>query len=191
MSIHRIIVTATYLNQRAQNVLHFQIPDGSMTDAQITDEIKTNWVTQLKALQNSLLLYQTISTQRISGTVTVPSVLSIVGYTGDLVGPGYHPCIAGIFSIRTATAGRHGRGRFYLGGIHGATVLNGIYETNAFAAFNTKAGLLQSRYKSGGTGPMTLGVMPPKQPGSFTAMSELRVMPTFGIQRRRNIGVGV
>lgn len=191
MSIHRVTLTATYFNQRIQNVLHFKMLDGAMTDAQILDEVKTNFVQQLKALQNIGLLYQTISTQRISGNPSVPSILSIVGFTGDLAGPGYHPSIAGIFSIRTAMFGRHGHGRFYLGGVHGQSVLNGVFETNAFAAYTVKAGLLTSRYKVAGTGPLILGVMPPNQPNNFVDMTELRVMPTFGIQRRRNIGVGV
>lgn len=194
MTIERVIITGLYHGQRIQNVLHFKNQDGTLTPFQVADEVKTNFVTQLKALQNFHYQYQYISVQAVdTSTPAPPFQQSILGFTGDFSGQGYHNAIAAIFSIRTAISARRGRGRFYMGGVHGASVVDSIMEAGASGAYATKAAILTARFKLGGTGPLVLGVFPRNSTSSadFVSMVQLIHREIFGVQRRRNIGVGI
>jgi len=184
-------IRATYLNQMVQNVLHFSAPDNQFTNAQINDIVKTLFIIQVKALQNEHLLYQTLETRRIAPNANVVTVESLLGFTGDLAGVGAHPVIAAIFTIQTATPGRHGHGRFYMGGVHQESILNGVVEPNAFAAYSTKAGIITTRFGPNATSGINLGVKQQHPSNNFIAMQQLIARSVFGVQRRRNIGVGI
>jgi hypothetical protein len=177
-------------NQVCQNRLHFDNPDGGLTDAQICDEINTFWLPIIRALQNVGFAYTSISSQNVSTAGNMPFVLSIAGTTGTLSGAGAHPSIAGLFTIRTALATRRGRGRFYMPGVHGESVSNGL--NGALGAYATQAGILTTRYNfDTGTRPIFLGVYEGGIGGVWHGMTQLIARQTFGIQRKRNINVGV
>src|SRR6187549_1948016 len=172
MGIVRVVMTATFLGQRCQNVLHFLNPDGALTHLEISEELKPNFITQLRNVQNNQCSWTQISVQNV-GT-----------------GAGAVPAICPVVSIRTGTAGRHGHGRFYIMGLHAESIANGTFQTDALAAYQTYVNNIKNRYKSGGTGPITMVVCPRSDPMSYHVMTDLIVRSIFGIQRRRNIGVG-
>lgn len=190
MSIHRVIFTATMLGQRFQNVLHFENPDGALSNAAMRDELLTNFVARLRNLQNNALVWQSMSIQKVDGVPDEAEVFILSGHVGSLVGNPAPTVLCGLFSIRTGVAGRRGHGRFYMFGVHGDSVANSVVQSGALAAYVTEANFITNRFKGGGSGPITLGVCPRSNPGDFLSMTNLIPRPVFGIQRRRNIGVG-
>jgi len=190
MGIVRVVMTATFLGQRCQNVLHFLNPDGALTHLEISEELKPNFITQLRNVQNNQCSWTQISVQNVGTGAGPADVYSITGAAGSLSGAGAVPAICPVVSIRTGTAGRHGHGRFYIMGLHAESIANGTFQTDALAAYQTYVNNIKNRYKSGGTGPITMVVCPRSDPMSYHVMTDLIVRPIFGIQRRRNIGVG-
>ncbi len=190
MSIIRVVISATILGQKVQNVLHFNNPDGALNNLAVKDELVGNFIPVLQNLQNNGLSYASLSVQQLTPLQPI-EVFSITGAgTGSLAGAPAHPSLCGLFSIRTGTAGRRGHGRFYMFGVHGDSVSNGVVQSGAFGAYVNAATTLTGRYNATGTRPLQLGVCSRANPDDFKVMTALIARPTFGIQRRRNIGVG-
>jgi len=190
MSKHRITLSGTILGQKCQNVIHVNNPDGALNNTAIKNEINSNFVTPLRNVQNAGALWTQMAIADADPASGVPEEIFIIGGAGSLAGAPALPFVAGVFSIRTGTGGRHGHGRFYLWGVHGASIANGAFETNAYNSYVTNANGITARFKTGGTGPLTMGVMPRGQPENFIPMTNLVVRSIFGVQRRRNYGVG-
>jgi hypothetical protein len=190
MSIHRLIFTGTFLGQKCQNVLHVSNPDGALSNLAIRDEMLANFIPRLRNVQNNQASWVQLSVQRVGLTPGIAEIFPLTGQVGSLAGNGASPFVAGVFSIRTGTPGRHGHGRFYLFGVHGASISNGAFESGAFASYQTQALNIEGRFKEGGTGPLDLGVAPRGNEDNFIPMTALIVRSIFGVQRRRNFGVG-
>lgn len=192
--ILKITITAIYMGQRCQNVFYLERPDwvDSMHDS-LAQELRDQWVFRVKGQQNVGFQYQNIQVQKWSGTPDVPYLLDITGNTGALAGPGYHPSIAVIFTFRTGIATRKGRGRIYNGGVHGETPLNGVLHPSALGAWSIVAAQLTAIYSLTGSSSFTLQVGPPNthDQTQFNAVQQIICRPYFGIQRRRNINIGV
>jgi len=170
--------------------LHFATGSGTFTETDVYNEFTANWMAPLRNLQNNGLSYTELAVQRIDPPVGALIQFPIVGTNGVLSGAAAPPVLCGLFSIRTAASGRSGHGRFYMFGVHGESVANGVVESGAYAAYQGVAVNLTNRFKQGGTGPMVLVVLPRTNPTNYKAMVSVVVRRQFGIQRRRNIGVG-
>jgi len=190
MSIVRVVMTGSILGQRVQNVLHFNNPDGALSNFAISEELKPNWITVLRNVQNNQLQWVEISVQRVDTAGFSADVFTVTAAAGSLSGPAALTFACPVVSIRTGVAGRAGHGRFYIFGLHGESIDNGSFESGAFAAYQVRVNDLKNRYKSGGTGPITLGVCSRSNPIDFKPMTDLIVRPVLGVQRRRNLGVG-
>lgn len=190
MSIIRAITNQTYYGQLIQNVMHFRNPDGALSNLACKNEIFGNLWTVLKSNTNQNLIYSTMSIQQIDPTTTPAEVFTIGPNTGSLIGGGYASFAAVLFSIRTNSPGRHGHGRFYMCGIHGDWVANGLLRADVHSLLAGNATTITGRFKDGGTGPLALGVCPRNDPASFIPMSALICRQVLGVQRRRNLGVG-
>jgi hypothetical protein len=103
----------------------------------------------------------------------------------------YHPSVCILVSVRTGVGGPHGHGRFYLPGLHYDWVENGQLRVDIVDYVQGFMNNLVGKFKSGGTRPITLGVSPRSSPVDFLSMTNLIVRRVCGIQRRRNIGVGI
>ena len=190
MAVWRVTITATSLGQRYQNVLHFATATTPFTDQNVKDEVRNQWIPVIWQLQNQALVYVSITTQQLAPTLQPAIVWPITGAGGGLSGKIAHPSLAGLFSLRSAATGRRGRGRFYLFGVHDDSHLNGVVQTCAYTDYQVKAASLKARFCQGGSGPMLLVIAPRNNPSNYVACTDIIVKPTFGIQRRRNVGVG-
>lgn len=191
MALWRVIVTAKVFDQTCQNVLHFTTDVGFGTDPEdVKDNVLAQWVAEVRNIQNSLCIYQTIGVQQID-TPQPMQVYSIAGTVGALSGAMAPSFIAGVLSIRTAVPGRAGHGRVYVYGIHQDSISNGVFQSGAFAAFQTIAANLTTRFNASGTQPLELGVTSRSNPVTdFKSCTTIVAKQVFGVQRRRNIGVG-
>lgn len=190
MAVWRVINSALILGQRVQNVIHFATATVGFSELDVYNEFTANWMGVLRNLQNNGLSYTEVAVQRIDPPVGPLLQFPITGTNGSLSGAAAPPVLCGLFSIRTAAAGRHGHGRFYMFGVHGDSVLDGVIQSGAYAAYQGAAVNLTNRFKQTGSGPMTLVVLPRNNPTDYKSMVSVIVRRQFGIQRRRNIGVG-
>ena len=191
MALWRVIITAKVFDQTVQNVLHFTTDPAFGTDEEdVKAVVLSQWVAEVRNIQNSGCVYQTIGVQRLD--VAQPlQVFSIVGTVGSLSGAMAPSFIAGVLSIRTAVAGRAGHGRSYIYGIHQDSISNGQFQSGAFAAFQTIAANLTTRFNASGTTDLELGVTSRNNPVTdFKSCTTIIARQVFGVQRRRNLGVG-
>ena len=95
-------------------------------------------------------------------------------------------------SIRANCAGRACRGRIYVPGVHKESEAFGRVESNAQVAYQQVADLIKNRFILGGNDykGIELVIAPRNNPDNFKKVAQVIPRQTFGIQRRRNIGVG-
>jgi len=188
MPLWRVVPKGVIFSQVCQNVLHFARDASGLTTAQIRDELISGWFPILRNLQNNNFAWTQVSIQQILPTLQPPDVYALSNQAGSLSGTAAVPVIAGLFSLRTAAAGRTGHGRFYMPGVHQDSVLNGA--NGAVGTYQTRANDLMNRYGHLGSGPFEIVVTSRTQPSNYKSVTAIIVRPTWGVQRRRNIGVG-
>jgi hypothetical protein len=192
MSVVRVTLFQTFWNQSVQNVLHFD--DGVLTydAATIKDDVVANWITHVKILQNAFLTYIALSVKNLDDptgpTTTFP--LSIGGgsfATGYVLGM---PAL--IIKIQTALGTRAGRGRSYICGLPGAGYDQGHFDSGTQTSINAVvANLVDAYVSTSTTSPMTIGVRGRASGAAFHPAIGLIGRPVPGIQRRRNLNVGI
>jgi hypothetical protein len=192
MTIERVTLYSTSLGQHYQNVLHFLNPDGALSHHDISEELKPNWISVIRNVQNNQLTWYQLDVQRVDIASQPVDRFPMDPAAGSLSGNIAPAVLCPLASIRTGVGGRRGHGRVYMPGLHGASVANGGWESGAFAAWVVKVANLETRYKSGGTGPITLGVYPRNvhDATAFLSCTALVLQAILGVQRRRNLGVG-
>lgn len=190
MTTMRVTASGIFLGQLNQNVWHFNNPDGGLTHDQVKQEVLDNFIFYLRNLQNAGYSWTSMIVQKVDGTPDLPTVYSLSGQAGVFSGAGAHVCLAALFSIRTPQPGRHGHGRFYMGGVHGSSVVDSVMPSATLTNYQSKAASIVARFKVGGAGPLQLVVCRRSNPADKFFMTDIVVRPVFGIQRRRNIGVG-
>lgn len=102
------------------------------------------------------------------------------------------PFVSVVVQIRTGSAGRHGRGRFYLGAIDPGTWLYGVMTAGAQTGWVPSITALKAAYLGNPTSGMSLGLLRKGGDSSqFIPATDLIVRPVAGVQRRRNYGYGI
>lgn len=117
MSYHRVTITYTYISVTMQNVVCVNNLDGLMSPQAIAQHFQQNWIPHLLNLHQQGVRYQDIEVRDIrTSSPGGAFILPIVGVgTG---GPSQSPPdYSWKFIFRTGTFGRHGHGRYYVGGI--------------------------------------------------------------------------
>lgn len=192
MSTERVTITATFFGQTIQNVIHCNNPDGALTGPQVAAEFRDNWINNVRTQQCQSLVYRSVLVQRLPALANVPYTLgvSIAGVFGD---DPMHPCLCMIFRLHTQRAGKHGRGRLYIAGNRGTGTVGaaGLVNAGNLAVWVALAATLEARFKSGGSGPLTIGVWDKSAGGTLSLIDGITCPNRVGIQRRRNIGVGI
>lgn len=193
MSIFRITLTGFLFGQTIQNVLHFDNVDGALTEAQAATEMSTQWLQQIKTIQITSFTWSLINVQNVS-TLPRPSAYNLpVNIAGTQAAS--NPItvfLAHVIRLRTGLSGRKGRGRIYIAGPSSGEMANGILTAASIAKWETILNVLRGRYLINGSTQLRLGVFHRAElGGTITACSEMTVAPVPGVQRRRNVGVGV
>jgi len=195
MGIYRVVMNSILFGQTCQNVAHFQ-KAGSWTTAladALNVEIRDFFLNNIKnqtsssTLWNSILCYDAESALTPNRTLLV----NIVGSQGSFatqVAP--FSCV--IFRLRTAQAGPAGRGRLYLPGCAPSQFVSGVMNAGSIASWQTILNTLGPRYTGASpTSGYHLVVLARANPSGYKDVITLEVGSIMGVQRRRNIGVGV
>lgn len=189
----RVTIIGTYYGQTFNNVLNMDNTGTVMNAAQVADDVLAFFVLVVKAWQSNLVTYTGIRVQPMEAgnPASAFKPITIVGAKGNLVVE--NPFVAGVLKIGTAFGGKKGRGRIYLPGltIHG--IAGGLFTTAGLAIVNDNIVLpLFGSYNGPtGVGNLKLGVMGRAVDSPFHVMTNLQIRSVLGIQRRRQVGVGI
>lgn len=193
MALYRAVVSGSLFGQLIQNVLHFHRADAPADGAFVlAQSLRDHFYAQIRLLVNSDMTFNLVQIYDAESISTLPVQLpmNLVGAwaTHHVV---WAPLCA-VFQIKTADAGRHGRGRFYISGQEQQGIFQGLWETNRQILMNSAASSIKGGYCDPSPSSMyTLGVM--KRGGStadFRPAIDLIARPLPGTQGRRNIGRG-
>lgn len=192
MSVIRVTISGVCLGQTLQNVIHFTNPDDTMTLPAICTEIRDFWCSPMSNCSTSSFSYTLIRAERVdTSTPPTPATLAVaVAGVGTPTTP--HVVLAFIFKLRTVVGGRRGRGRIYVMAPRADWVANSV-PTGAGSAFMTGTVIpaIMGRYGPTGVSPLILGVCSREDPTDIKGVESIAVASYMGVQRRRNIGVGI
>lgn len=195
MALMRATLTGVWINSvTMQNVIHLWNPDGTMSDLAVATELRDGWCTLLAAGQVNTFGWRNISVLRV-GTTDTPTNLAVVvnGQDGtDNQGGSAVICVK--FRLHTGFAGRHGRGRIYLPGYRSVYWSGGQLTSTGITNMTIRLNAIKARYVGpGNTGPVQLAVAPRSavSEADMHLVDDISLSLTPGVQRRRNLGVGL
>lgn len=191
MSVHRVVMLQSIpsIGEFYENVIHLDNPDGTLTDLQIAQELEANFCVSIRQFQSDFLGWQFLYVSDMAHP-ELGSFIYPMNNQGGLVHVGYvYPTLCYKLKWNVAGTGRRKQGRFFIaggridwmtpGGITASAALNGGIHLQGIV----------DRYKSGGTGPLTLGTW--SVDGLHHPLLSATLWQYMGQQRRRNYGVGM
>lgn len=197
MSIERVTISALLYGQVMQNVLNFNNADGALTPTQVCEEVRDYWIggttnVGIHSWVSNSVVWVGASCQTM-GSGSFPTAITF-SKAGQQTASNEMPtvlCI--ILKFRTATAGRHGRGRTYVPTVSNGFSTNGLINAAFHSYADTAIAGLNSRFNSTGSGPLTLLVGPRSATvlADYHLVTNIEASNFLGTQRRRNIGFGI
>jgi len=192
MSIFRVTLTATFRGMIMQNVLHFDQHDSGITGTTICQIVRDQWLDQFKGFSSNQCIWAQISATQVSPSVGLTSNLAVnIAGTANATAAPDHPCICEKIRVQTATPGRSGRGRIYCpaAASNGGNV--GLVNAATITDRNAKLAILMARFNDDNPSTfITYGIAPRGTPSAFKPAINMFLDSKYGIQRRRNVGVG-
>ena len=191
MTIYRVVLDHTMYNQQLQNVLHFtHASSDPQTMELLADDVVVNWIGHIRVNMSACIQWNRIRVQMLeSQFATFEKIINIKGVFGDDFELNSFACF--ILRLRTATIGRNGRGRQYLSGVLKGWTDKGFVISDVINAWNVQLEGIMEAYGANGTSDFDLVVCNKTAPFSAKTVTNIQLAPTLGVQRRRNIGVGV
>lgn len=186
----RVTISGLDYNQVTQNVLHFRHVADPYNAQAIAAEIIAGWIPNVQFFSKSNFSYRNVLVQDIevpaNPTASIPINMAGFGASSTRA-PSFW---SAVIKIQTPVGGRHGRGRIFLAGLHAdafeSGILGSLFQTQALDHLNA----LIARYGPTGTSDLRLVVLN-RVDNSQSDMVNLVLRPIPGIQRRRNIGIGI
>lgn len=190
-TIYRVTLDSTMYGQQLQNVLHFSHPSSDPATLQtLADEIAASWIGEIRFEHSASVKYTRIRVLMLESQFAAhEKTVNINGsWGGD---DGIHTFTCFIIRLRTATIGRRGRGRQYISGVLKGWTVNGFVHPDNINSWNNRFQNIMAVFGPGGSSLARLGVCNHRAPFVFHEVTSLQIAPTLGVQRRRNIGVGL
>jgi len=194
----RVVMSGTFYGQVCQNVLHFHKVDGVWPAQVVTllADLRDNWLSGthgVRTEQNDRAFWTEIRAYNCDTPTLTPLTLtiSLQGTDGN-ASTQLLSYVCYILRLRASSGGRKGRGRIYIPGPRFGYYINGSLSASAITALNQVTAQL-AKYLDGGASPWTVGISPrgTGEATDFIPASTMQFAPISGVQRRRNIGVGV
>jgi len=191
-NIFRVTLTQLLYGQQLQNVIHFTGPSSDPLQlSALADDVQANWISQVRPTQTGTLTYIDIAVRLLESqfptfhkTVNLPA-------TGGGGNETNLPFVATVWRLRGAVIGRHGRGRLYIGGVHQQFSTNGIINAASITTWRNFQNNILATYGPSGSSTFRLVICPSKPPFNTVEVTTMDIAPTWGTQRRRNIGRGI
>lgn len=199
--IARVVISGLLFGQTNQNTVFFRRDDAvwPADGDTLVQAIKNSWIgvaaaTGIRDRVTTSQVWNNISAYNTGSPGEAPISLPIAitgarsGANQDLM-----PYSCYILQLRCGVGGKRGRGRQYIPGPEPGAYKNGILQASHITIWNTVIGQLAAAFMGGSpTSGWSLVVANHNTPSvdHFTVIS-LQIASVSGVQRRRNIGVGV
>jgi hypothetical protein len=181
----------TIYGQVVMNVIHFRNVSDFYTPLEIKNEFVDNWIMHVRGFQNPGLHYFNLAVKNMDDETGITTDFPLDIFGGGFFGSQTWPTTAVLVQIRTAFGGRKGRGRVFVAGLHTGAFENGLFNAATTTSLNTFMDAIKAAFLPGGTSQLTIGVCDRGFNPDFHPAVDLVVGSRPGIQRRRNIGVGI
>lgn len=191
--IYKVTISGIHHNQNVQNVMNFEDGDSvNNTEQALALDIRNNWIENIRFLQNIDFVYTSIKVQRMLPQKENPILLTVSNTGGTLAGASAHCGIAAIFSFHTLNPTRKGRGRYFMGGVHGASIDHSLVQANAFNQYIATANILSARYcgVDGGLFRLRVGPRTYQNSADYKLVDAIVPRNYFALMHTRNINVG-
>lgn len=192
MAVWRVTLSCSVDGQVCQNVLHLTASDGILPNT-VTDIMRDQWLPQIRPFQHTGARWFDIEARRVDPIGLAPFHQTIVQFgSGDTEREADNPCLARVLQFKTAVAGRHGRGRIYIPGTTQASWDKGFVKTASLTAGQPLVNSLMNSFCNPNP-PFGLRLVLSRRsnPSQTINVDTIVQAPRIGVQRRRNIGVGM
>lgn len=192
MSIERVTISCLTDAQVNQNVIHFDNADGALSKEEIAILIRDEWMEEIRPFQRTDTLTYDIEVR------TVPGLSVAYHLTTSLLGLGAGseekdvPFVGRVLWFQTETAGKKGRGRYYIPGTSCQSWDRGRVKSASITAGLPLCANLVSKFC--GTSPSTdlsLIICPRHNPTDKKFVTSIVQRVNLGVQRRRGLGIGI
>jgi hypothetical protein len=190
-TIFRVTLVQSMYGQQIQNVFHLR---GASSDplelSAIAEDVNTFWVNVVSAEQTASLVYNGIRVRMLESQF--PTFTKTINRPGAFgTDDQMLTFSAFILRLRAAEIGRRGRGRLYIAGLLKGWYVNGVVTAATITRWQLVINQLMGSYGPTGNRPYKLCIVPSKPPVEHRDVTTMSIAPTLGVQRRRNIGVGI
>jgi hypothetical protein len=190
MAIRRVVLSGTFYAQLWQNRFHVDTDPPTLTDEEVCNHFKVNWVNRIRNLQDNDIKYTSVSSQAV-GPGGVSGFTLPLTETGALSPSNQSFTFAcWVLQLRTDLVGRRFRGRVYVPGVHLGYHQEGRVNAPGLAAWNLELPVLTERFIQGGEFADIWLVIRGETESHNTVVRNIQLRSVLGMQRRRNIGVG-
>lgn len=193
MSVNRITTTALYNGASViQNVFYLKNPDGAIQLPAVATEIRDGWLGIIKNFAAASCVWTSIRVDEVATATPKASANLAINVPGLGNSFTQHVCLSFVLRWATGIGGRHGRGRMFIGAPRPDWITNSLPTAAGLTAINgTFIPQLKARYITPASSGLFLLVVRKGDPSNNVLVTDVSVAPTLGIQRRRNIGVGI
>jgi len=192
MGVARVTISQTWCGQVCQNVIHLDNGEGAYDATAIKSAIETLWIPPIRPLQLGTVNYFKIQVRDMNDVTGITSdfVVNINGSAGSAVEAWGPLCY--LWSLKTAFGGHSGQGRIYLTGCYPGNVVLGRLISASMDQQATAAATIATRFL-GATPTSGYNLAICKREFNPNAKLVTQIIPRQvpGVQRRRNIGVGI
>lgn len=178
--------------QSCNIVPHFLVFDIANDYPAIIAELRANFLTYLLPLQYTSAVWNRVDIKNMNIPAQSTFSQAIVPLSGNGQATGAGPVMGALFSLQTGFGVRSKRGRIFIPGTNTGLSTTGTLSSSLTTTANNVINNIKNRYVDGGNnlGPMRLVVWSRKN-NDFTSVTNIALRPNFGVQRRRNIGIGM
>lgn len=185
--------------QILETVIHFRARAGVPTEEQIKASAN-NFLLSWGKMQVTECLYPSVRVKQMTPLQFDQIIFAPTDIAGGLINEGpQNNQISLIFTKRTGVAGLRHRGRVYVGGFPLGWGINTLLNGTPSVTVGTVAGELIAKFGEDGTDPTMCAGVYSKEIGGSTPFTVAGWQPitkwepqfTFGVQRKRKIGVGI
>ena len=185
--------------QILETVIHFRAKTLIVTEAEIKASA-TNFLQSLALCQTTECTYPQVRVKQMTPLAFDQLIFTPAGINNGVINESaQNNQIALIFTKRTGVSGTRHRGRMYVGGFPVGWGVNFLLGGAPATAAGTCAGELLAKFSEGGTDPSMVAGIYSKEIGGTTPFTVAGWQPitkwdpqlTFGVQRKRKIGVGI
>lgn len=193
MAHYRVTVTGFLFGQTCQNVIHLEDPDGAVGLATTCTLIRDNWVNKHTINQGNNVRYTNILASDADNPAVAPFSLTI-DRSGQGLSAERCPSFACfVMKLLTAVGGRHGRGRVFFPGPAPDNFQFGVLTSGFITQWNDNVITpIMAAFGPSGSTALRLCVRARMPDGpDYNRVVSCQLRPVLGVQRRRNIGVGI